>query len=96
MNLPELRDLITLIGTVLVLSLALIIPIYLIANRKPKRQALRIFWALFWRGPILVLFGATLYPEMAILSAILSLIVIVGPLELRAWFLGSGSHRLES
>ncbi len=86
MNLSELRDLLSLVGTVFVMVLVLVIPIYLIAIRKPKKAVLRVLWALFWRGPVLVLLGATLYPEMSVLSAVLVLVIIVGPLELRARF----------
>lgn len=84
MNLTELRNLLTLFGTVFVMALVLIIPIYLVAVRKPKKAVLRGFWALFWRGLVLTLFGLTLYPEMSLLSAVLLLVLIVGPLELRA------------
>lgn len=88
MSLAELRDLISLAGTALVLLSALMIPVYLAASRKPKKNVLWTLWAVFWRGPVLLLLGATLYPDMGILSAVLVLLIVLGPLELKTRLVG--------
>ena len=83
MGLSEIAELITFLGFVIVAALVLIIPIYHVAVRKPQARRLHVLWALFWRGPILILLGMGLRAaHMDFFSACLVLLVIIGPLEL--------------
>lgn len=84
MELPEVRQFIVLMGTVLLVLLLSILPVYLVSVRKPRPELIRTLWAIFWRLPLIILLGNTLYPQMAVLSAMLLIVIIIGPMELRA------------
>ncbi len=83
MDFTQLIHLLHLLGIVLLLGIGVAILVYRVATRSPKPEVMQLLWMLFWRGPVLIVCAVTLKARLDMVSAILCLLLVVGPLELR-------------